>query len=298
MGEQFVRPFERGDIRAVTELELASFDRDPVPGTSRAEISWMIDRMAVVPDNTLVAVEDGRVVGQCTPRVDALTVHPEFRRRGHGRRLVQAAREHVARAGLPELSLWGDPSREEAAGFINALGAKYRSSLWLFVLPADRYVPPPVFPPDVVVRPIRPELDDVRYVALVNRIFEDHPSPLSWPETYIRELHGRPDFDPASVLVVTPAGDPDLLVGLCRTLELPGDDGRRGEIGIVGLLPDWRGRGLGRQLLRWGVGHLRSAGFGEIELSVEARNAPALELYRSEGFSASVEWPHWVVPAV
>jgi mycothiol synthase len=298
MGEHFIRPFERDDIRAVTELELASFDRHPVPGTSRAEISWMIDRMALVPGNTLVAVEDGRVVGQCTPRVDALTVHPEFRRRGHGRRLVQAAREQVARSGLPELSLWGDPSRAEAAGFINAMGATYRSSLWLFILPADRPVPPPVFPPDVIVRPIRPQIDDGRYVALVNRVFEDHPSPLSWPETYIRELHGRPDFDPASVLVVTPTGDPDLLVGLCRTLELPGDEGRRGEIGIVGLLPDWRGRGLGRQLLRWGVAHLRSAGFGEIELSVEARNAPALELYRSEGFSATVEWPHWVVPAV
>lgn len=298
MGEHFIRPFERDDIRAVTELELASFDRHPVPGTSRAEISWMIDRMALVPGNTLVAVEDGRVVGQCTPRVDALTVHPEFRRRGHGRRLVQAAREQVARSGLPELSLWGDPSRAEAAGFINAMGATYRSSLWLFILPADRPVPPPVFPPDVIVRPIRPQIDDGRYVALVNRVFEDHPSPLSWPETYIRELHGRPDFDPASVLVVTPTGDPDLLVGLCRTLELPGDDGRRGEIGIVGLLPDWRGRGLGRQLLRWGVAHLRSAGFGEIELSVEARNAPALELYRSEGFSATVEWPHWVVPVV
>jgi mycothiol synthase len=298
MGDPFVRPFERDDIRAVTELELASFDRDPVPGTSRAEISWMIDRMALVPDNTIVAVEDGRVVGQCTPRVDALTVHPEFRRRGHGRRLVQAAREHVARQGLAELSLWGDPSRSEAAGFINALGATYRSSLWLFVLPADRPVPAPAFPDDVIVRTIQPRSDDAPYVALVNRIFEDHASPLSWPEEYIRELHGRPEFDPRSVLVMTPVSDPDRLIGLCRTLVLPGDDGRRrGEIGIVGLLPEWRGRGLGRQLLRWGIEHLRAAGFGEIELSVEARNAPALELYRQEGFVPSVEWPHWVVPA-
>ncbi len=72
---------------------------------------------------------------------------------------------------------------------------------------------------------------------------------------------------------------------------------RRGEIAVVGLLPEWRGRGLGRQLLRWGVGYLRAAGFGEIELSVEARNARALELYRQEGFEATVEWPHWVVPA-
>ena len=298
MTEGFIRPFEMADIPAVLELELASFDLAPVPGASRAEVAWMIERMALVPDSTLVAVDGGRVVGQCTPRVDALTIHPEFRRRGHGRRLVAAARALVARDGLSELSLWGDPARPDAAGFIDALGARYRSSLWQFVLPADRPVPAPTFPADVVVRSIRPGIDDRPFVALINGAFDDHPSPVSWPLGYISEVHARPDFDPSGVLLVAPAAEPDRLIGCCRTLELPGDHGqRRGEIGIVGLLPDWRGRGLGRQLLRWGVGHLRAAGLTEIELSVEARNERALGLYRQEGFVAGVEWPHFVLPA-
>jgi mycothiol synthase len=287
------------DAPAVLELELASFDLDPLPGASRAEIAWMVERMALIPANTLVALEDGRVVGQCTPRTDGLTVHPSFRRRGHGRRLVEAAREMVGREGLAELSLWGDRRRPDAAGFIDALGATYRSSLWQFVLPAERNVPTAVFPPDVVVRALRPGDDDDGYIALINHVFEDHPSPLSWPDEYIRGIHARADFDPAGVLVVAPATDPAHLIGFCRTMELPGDDGlRRGEVGIVGLLPDWRGRGLGRQLLRWGVAYLRSTGLDEIELSVEARNERALELYRQEGFGATIEWPHWVVPAV
>jgi mycothiol synthase len=299
MSERFVRGFEPGDGPAVLELELASFDLAPLPGVSRAEIPWMISRLELVAEGTLVAVDDGRVVGECTPRVDSLTVHPDFRRRGHGRRLVEAGRALVGRAGLAELSLWGDPGRPEVAAFIRAMGATYRSSLWQFVLPASHAVPGPVFPPDVVVRPVRSGTDDRPFAALLNRVFEDHPSPLSWPETYIREIHARPDFDPAGVLVVAPASEPDRLIGLCRTLELPGDGGRRrGEIAVVGLLPEWRGRGLGRQLLRWGVGYLRAAGFEVIELSVEARNARALELYRQEGFEAAVEWPHWVVPAI
>jgi mycothiol synthase len=299
MSDDSVRPFEPGDGPAVLEVELASFDRAPLPGVSRAEIPWTVSRMELVADGTLLAVDDGRVVGACTPRVDSLTVHPDFRRRGHGRRLVEAGRALVGRAGLDELSLWGDATRPEVAAFIRALGATYRSSLWQFVLPARRAVPAPLFPGDVVVRPIRPGIDDAPFATLLNRVFEDHPTPLSWPEAYIREIHARPDFDPAGVLMVAPTGQPDRLVGLCRTLELPGDHGRRrGEVAIVGLLPEWRGRGLGRQLLRWGVGYLRSAGFGEIELSVEARNAHALELYRQEGFEAAVEWPHWVVPAI
>jgi mycothiol synthase len=293
-----VRPLELADTPAVLELELASFDLAPVPGASRAEVSWMIERMALAPDSTIVAVEDGRVVGQCTPRVDALTVHPHYRRRGHGRRLVAAARAHVARTGLSELSLWGDRSRPEAAGFIDALGATYRSSLWQLLLPADRPVPAPTFPADVVARPIRPGTDDGPFVTLINGVFADHPSPLSWPLDYISEVHARSDFDPEGVLLVAPAAEPYRLIGCCRTLELPGDDGRRrGEVAIVGLLPDWRGRGLGRQLLRWGVGYLRSVGLTEIELSVEARNARALELYRQEGFVTGVEWPHFVLPA-
>jgi mycothiol synthase len=293
-----VRPFAPGDAPAVLEVELASFDLAPVPGGSRAEVSWMIERMTLVPDSTLVAVEDDQVVGQCTPRVDALTVHPDYRRRGHGRRLVAAARSQVARAGLAELSLWGDPSRPDAAGFIGAMGAIYRSSLWQFLLPADRIVPAPAFPADVVVRPIRPGADDRAFVSLINRVFDDHPSPLSWPLDYISEVHARSDFDASGVLLVALAADPEQLIGCCRTLELPGDEGRRrGEIGIVGLLPEWRGRGLGRQLLRWGVGYLRSVGLTEIELSVEARNERALELYRQEGFVAGVEWPHYVLPA-
>ena len=299
MTDRSVRPFAPDDVPAVLEMELASFDLDPLPGASRAEIAWMIERMSLIPANTLVAVEDGWVVGQCTPRVDALTVHPAFRRRGHGRRLVEAAQTLVGREGLSELSLWGDLRRPHAAGFIDALGATYRSSLWQFVLPAERFVPAAVFPAEVVVRAVRPGDDDDRYIALINQAFADHASPLSWPAEYIREIHARPDFDPAGVLLVAPVSTPDRLIGFCRTLELPGDEGRRrGEVGIVGLLPEWRGRGLGRQLLRWGVAYLRSLGLAEIELSVEARNERALELYRQEGFGATVEWPHWVVPAI
>ena len=298
MTDRSVRPFVAADSPAVLELELANYDDTPMPGVSRAEIPWLISRMAIVEDGTVVALEDDRIVGQCTPRADALTVHPAFRRRGHGRRLVDAARTLVKREGLTELSLWGDASRPATAGFIAALGFTYRSSMWQFALPGDRAVPAPMFPADVVVRAVRPGIDDAPYVALINRVFEDHPSPLSWSEAFIRSIHARPDFDPAGVLLVAPAAEPDRFIGVCRTLSLPGDDGQqRGEIGIVGLVPDWRGRGLGRQLVRWGVAYLRSVGHDQVELSVEARNARALDLYTAEGFAAVVEWPHWVVPA-
>jgi GNAT superfamily N-acetyltransferase len=69
-----------------------------------------------------------------------------------------------------------------------------------------------------------------------------------------------------------------------------------GEIGLVGVMPQGRGRGLGRELLRWGVTQLRARGAGRIKLSVEAENELALGLYRRIGFEPLVEWPHWTCP--
>ena len=66
-----------------------------------------------------------------------------------------------------------------------------------------------------------------------------------------------------------------------------------GEVALIGVLPQWRGRGLGRELLRWGVAQLLARGAGPIQLTVEAENELALGLYLRTGFEPAVKWPHW-----
>jgi ribosomal protein S18 acetylase RimI-like enzyme len=68
-----------------------------------------------------------------------------------------------------------------------------------------------------------------------------------------------------------------------------------GYVTMIGVLPTWRGRGLGRELLRWSVGYLRDRGAQLIELSVEAANDRATELYRRHGFVPTIEWPNWTL---
>jgi len=46
----------------------------------------------------------------------------------------------------------------------------------------------------------------------------------------------------------------------------------------------WRGRGIGRGLLRELIQHARAEGQPALSLSVSATNAPAMRLYRSLGF--------------
>jgi len=57
----------------------------------------------------------------------------------------------------------------------------------------------------------------------------------------------------------------------------------RGTLGM-GLLPEWRGRGLGQRLLEATLGEARRSGFKRIELDVHADNQRAIGLYEKAGF--------------
>jgi ribosomal protein S18 acetylase RimI-like enzyme len=52
----------------------------------------------------------------------------------------------------------------------------------------------------------------------------------------------------------------------------------------MGLLPDYRGHGLGERLIRTALDAARGAGFERVSLSVYANNTRAMALYRRVGF--------------
>jgi ribosomal protein S18 acetylase RimI-like enzyme len=63
--------------------------------------------------------------------------------------------------------------------------------------------------------------------------------------------------------------------------------GGLGGIYGLGVLPEYRGRGLGRAILLEGVRRLKAAGAGEIMLQVATGNENALHLYESCGFQTT-----------
>ena len=58
----------------------------------------------------------------------------------------------------------------------------------------------------------------------------------------------------------------------------------RGRLGM-GILPDYRGKGLGRQLIETTLKAAKEAGFARIELDVYEDNARAIALYEKLGFA-------------
>ncbi len=57
----------------------------------------------------------------------------------------------------------------------------------------------------------------------------------------------------------------------------------RGGLGM-GLLPEYRGQGLGSRLLSMALEHSKQFGLEKVELSVFTSNEPAIALYRKFGF--------------
>jgi mycothiol synthase len=293
-----IRTFQPEDEAAIRRIMTDSLAVDRLPGFRESEFPRSLSRIAADPGRTAVATDGGRVVGYCTPLLDDLRVHPDARRRGHGRRLVAAARE-IQRARGRDLILYVPTHLPGSVAFAGSVGLRYHSSQWQFILPAGTEVPTPTFGSDVVACVIDPrDIEDLdRWVTFLLASFEGHPSPMSWTADGLRRLHASPGFDGSGVLVVAPADAVDDYIAFARVESYIEDGAAAGEIGLLGVVPAWRRRGLGRELLRWGVTELRGRGVGQIELTVEAANDGATRLYRDHGFEPTVEWPHWLLPA-
>ena len=115
-----VRAFTPEDATAVRTIQEASLATDAIPGFVPDDIERAMLRIVADPGGTVVATEDGVVVGYATPHHDDLAVLPSARRRGHGRRLVEAAHDLVGARGYDELVLYVPPHLPGSVAFAEA----------------------------------------------------------------------------------------------------------------------------------------------------------------------------------
>jgi mycothiol synthase len=87
-------------------------------------------------------------------------------------------------------------------------------------------------------------------------------------------------FDPEHWWLAVHEGQP---VGVLLVSEMV--DRADWDVSYLGIVPEGRRRGFGKELLLHALTEARAAGVYRVTLSVDARNAPALHLYRGFGFS-------------
>jgi GNAT superfamily N-acetyltransferase len=94
----------------------------------------------------------------------------------------------------------------------------------------------------------------------------------------MRVIHDMPGFMPQATWLID---GPDRC---CGTIQGIRDESGLGMIQNIGVLPDYRGIGLGRSLLLKTLHGFREAGLKRACLEVSARNRRAVRLYHQTGF--------------
>src|SRR6516165_3771596 len=92
------------------------------------------------------------------------------------------------------------------------------------------------------------------------------------------EIRRKPGFLPEATWLIACAG------GYVGTIQGIMDHGPIGAIQNVGVIPSYRGLGLGRALVRRALAGFCQAGLHRAYLEVTAENASAVRLYREVGF--------------
>lgn len=208
-------------------------------------------------------------------------VHPEQRGRGIGSLLLRHAVEHAQKQQARRMDLWAYNDSQASGRVAREFGfAPVRRLLHLHRHLGEVDAAPA--PEGVSVRAFRPGADDEHWLALNNRIFSGHPENGAWTLDDLRARMAQPWFDPDDLLMLELHGQ---LAGFCWIkVEERGDEGRVGEIYVIGTAPESRGAGLGRFLIGAALARMRERGVSLAAIYVDESNAAAVSLYEQAGF--------------
>jgi mycothiol synthase len=211
-------------------------------------------------------------------------VHPARRRQGVGRLLLAQIAARAEALGVRWLTIDVDAANQDALRFLLSQDFRFRGDVWVLVAPADRELPPPVWPDGYTVRTYAEVNDLPLYVALKNHTFGDlwghwENTPGLVDEALVTANLGR--FDPRGIfLAFNPAGK---AVGQCRTLAATGDGSHI--LDQPGIVPEQRAAGLHAPLALTAAHWLRAQGPQPIRLESWGDTAETVALYTTLGFT-------------
>ena len=238
-------------------------------------------------DNLFIAERSGEIAGyaEVKPELNIgraiLTwlVHPCHRRGELTVGLVDRAVDRTRELGIMTLHANISQDSFTAKRFLTRMGFTFVRRFLELKLDLTEMVLPEISKIASRCRPLQPS-EEGRLTQLQNRSFAG-----TWgfnPNT-IEEITYRinlPNSSPDDIFLIF---DSDKPVGYCwtRTESWKKTVGR---IYMLGVDPDYRGRGLGRQLLLAGLSYLKSKSFRVAVLTVDSENKAARVLYKSVGF--------------
>ena len=220
--------------------------------------------------------------------VAEVVVHPDYRRNGIGRLLVNAL---LANSSDGRLRLWAHGEDAASARLAESMGFTRSRVLWQMRRSLFAPLPRVNLPDGVRIRTFEPGVDDQAWLEVNARAFAQHPEQGRWIIDDLRLRLAEPWFDPQGfLLAVTGEGPDEKVLGFHWTKVHGGATDEHGhehlgEVYIVGVDPTAQRGGLGRALTVAGLSYLRARGLTQAMLYVDAVNTNAITVYESLGFA-------------
>ncbi|MCX6379621.1 MAG: GNAT family N-acetyltransferase [Armatimonadetes bacterium] len=259
-------------------LEL-SLDREPVRRFGESNQLFCYENGVLIGFVCLVSYTDIEAMGM---------VHPDHRRKGVGRALLEGVKAECRLRGSSKFLLVCEAAAPDGAGFARAVAGMYRFSEYRMELNPALFMP--YTPPKESAVLERAGIEDLdRLVSIQAEAFGDTEEEsrkrfTRWlQEPNQRFTLGLLNGEAAGMLRVATFGTPP--------------DARVAYICSFGVLPAYQGRGYGRQILSKTVGALLTEGLEAIRIEVNVANCNALSLYKSCGFEEISEYQYYEVMA-
>ena len=287
-----IRNYQPGDFNNYVALHVETEQREPSGHSiSPHALAECLGRPNYSPEKDLFLAEmDGKIIGYVSVTLELgigrallnCLVHPRNRRKGTATKLfpraIQRAKEmgaRVAHISIPE-------ANDAAKGLVSRLGFRcVRRFLELNLNMYNSHLPD-VKGGAFVIRGLRHNEED-KLTELQNSSFIG-----TWgfnPNT-TEEIIYRINLRGCSPEDVIMAFSGETPTGYCWTTvhfnALRGES--KGKIHMLGVDPDYRMRGIGKEVLLVGLAHLKSKGVEVVELTVDSENQAACSLYESVGF--------------
>ena len=207
-------------------------------------------------------------------------VRPSHHGNGLGTFLIESVERRAAEvAGGPaSVRQWIDAKDEVAIAIVTGRGYSFVRRFWRMDVPLDAEVAEGPDPVGITIRSFAKERDERTAHDVLEEAFTEH-----WgytPKTYEEAAIGRWEaewFRPDLSLVAEADGE---MVAVC----INGPRFDDGYVEDIGVLPEWRGRGIAEALLRRSFSTFKELGFKRASLNVDSDNSTgAMRLYERVG---------------
>ncbi len=233
-------------------------------------------------------------------------IHPDYRRQGIFTELLKRAKATLSAIGTKEFIFVCEPSSSDAIAAMLAMNAKKRSSEYQMILESSAHI-------SSSFRNITPAINssetskdkrnqtlhgtpgklleaapnDLLLLGRMNALFFETSEEMG--ELFAEDSYYTPGIT-VYKYVITDEHKKTVPIGTVCFCE----EAHSGNIFGLGILPEYRGHGYGKDLLQALLARIPAD--KKIYLQVSSRNAAAFQLYQKTGFKIIAQQDFWLLP--